>query len=433
VSNQGGLGSIGSLFRTTTAIKRDIDVVRTLTKRHYAVNHVPQLLDVEAFRYTLAARPAVVSFALGDPGDLVQQAHDVGARVMLQVTTVGQAIEAAQHGVDVVIAQGGEAGGYGGTVSTMVLVPQVVDAVSPIPVVAAGGIFDGRGIAAALMLGSAGVNLGTRFLASDVGGLVNPRESDPAPGSARSRGCAGSPLSGRAGLVLHLGGATTIARAFDRDDLRVVHETIDEGGGGGRVGEHGRPVGEGQVGRDREALLLVPAADDLEEQVGRPGVVGEIAHLVDDQEGRLAIVLETAGQAACRVLRAEVEQELRRGREQDVMAGQHGLIGDVLGDHRFPQPLSGDQNQIVTLDQEVQAQGGVDGGAIEVSGPGPVERTHGGEAPDFRAGEAPLQGTAGAVLEFGLDEVLEELGGAEAPLGGQGDQIVEVGGRVMQP
>jgi nitronate monooxygenase/enoyl-[acyl-carrier protein] reductase II len=167
VSNQGGLGSIGSLFRTTTAIKRDIDVVRTLTKRHYAVNHVPQLLDVEAFRYTLAARPAVVSFALGDPGDLVQQAHDVGARVMLQVTTVGQAIEAAQHGVDVVIAQGGEAGGYGGTVSTMVLVPQVVDAVSPIPVVAAGGIFDGRGIAAALMLGSAGVNLGTRFLASE--------------------------------------------------------------------------------------------------------------------------------------------------------------------------------------------------------------------------------------------------------------------------
>ena len=167
VSNQGGLGSIGSLFRTTAAIKRDIDVVRTLTKRHYAVNHIPQLLDAEAFRYTLSARPAVISFALGDPGDLVRQAHDVGARVMLQVTTVGQAIEAAERRVDVIIAQGGEAGGYGGHVSTMVLVPQVVDAVSPVPVVAAGGIFDGRGIAAALMLGAAGVNLGTRFLASE--------------------------------------------------------------------------------------------------------------------------------------------------------------------------------------------------------------------------------------------------------------------------
>ncbi len=108
----------------------------------------------------------MISFALGDPGDLVKQARDVGSKVMLQVTTVGQAVEAAERGVDVIIAQGGEAGGYGGSVSTMALVPQVVDAVSPIPVVAAGGIFDGRGIAAALMLGAVGVNLGTRFLAS---------------------------------------------------------------------------------------------------------------------------------------------------------------------------------------------------------------------------------------------------------------------------
>jgi nitronate monooxygenase/enoyl-[acyl-carrier protein] reductase II len=166
VSNNGGLGGIGSLFRTTAAIKRDIDVVRELTNRHYAVNHIPPTLDAEAFRYTLAARPAVVSFALGDPGDLVKQAHDVGSKVMLQVTTVEQAAEAAERGVDVIIAQGGEAGGYGGSVSTMALVPQVVDAVSPVPVVAAGGIFDGRGIAAAFMLGAVGVNLGTRFLAS---------------------------------------------------------------------------------------------------------------------------------------------------------------------------------------------------------------------------------------------------------------------------
>ena len=166
VSNEGGLGGIGSLFRTTAAIKRDIDVVKTLTNRHFAVNHIPQMLDREAFEHTLQARPAVISFALGDPGDLVQQAHDAGAHVMLQVTTVAQARQAAERGVDVIIAQGWESGGYCGDVSTMALVPQVVDAVSPIPVVAAGGIFDGRGIAAALMLGAAGVNIGTRFIAS---------------------------------------------------------------------------------------------------------------------------------------------------------------------------------------------------------------------------------------------------------------------------
>ncbi len=165
VSNQGGLGGVGSLFRTTAAIKRDIDVVRRLTTRPFAINHIPQTLDAEAFRYALEARPVVMSFALADPGDLVKQAHDAGSRVMLQVTTVAQAVHAAERGVDIVIAQGGEAGGYCGDVSTMALVPQVVDAVSPIPVVAAGGIFDGRGIAAALVLGAAGVNLGTRFIA----------------------------------------------------------------------------------------------------------------------------------------------------------------------------------------------------------------------------------------------------------------------------
>src|SRR5207342_3045254 len=148
------------------AVTRDIDLVRKLTNRHFAINHVPQTLDKEAYRLTLAARPAVISFALGDPGDLVKQAHDVGSLVMLQVTTVAQAVQAAERGVDVIIAQGGEAGGYAGDVSTMALVPQVVDAVSPIPVVASGGIFDGRGIAAALMLGAVGVNLGTRFIAS---------------------------------------------------------------------------------------------------------------------------------------------------------------------------------------------------------------------------------------------------------------------------
>src|SRR5262245_14604517 len=167
VSNAGGLGSIGTLNRSTEAILRDIETVSGLTRRPYAVNHIPTALDEVVFRATLEARPAVISFALGDPGDLAGRAHDAGAKVMIQVTTVAQAAEAAARGADVIIAQGSEAGGYGGTVSTFPLLPQVVDAVAPIPVVAAGGIFDGRGFAAALMLGAVGVNLGTRFLVSN--------------------------------------------------------------------------------------------------------------------------------------------------------------------------------------------------------------------------------------------------------------------------
>ena len=114
VSNAGGLGGIGTLSRATTAIKRDIDVLRKLTSRSFAINHIPQTLDSEAFRYTLEAQPAVISFALADPGDdLVRQAHDAGSRVMVQITTVAQAIQAAERGADVISAQGSESGEIG--------------------------------------------------------------------------------------------------------------------------------------------------------------------------------------------------------------------------------------------------------------------------------------------------------------------------------
>ena len=105
--------------------------MRALTDRPFVVNHVVSTLDEDAFQATLDARPAAVSFALGDPGALVERAHSAGAKVIHQVHTVAQAREAAALGVDVVIAQGSEAGGQGmaAGVGTMALVPQVVDAV----------------------------------------------------------------------------------------------------------------------------------------------------------------------------------------------------------------------------------------------------------------------------------------------------------------
>ncbi len=169
VSDAGGLGSIGAVFESAERVREQIARVRALTNRPFAVNHVVPLLDDEAFAATLEARPAVISFALGDPGELVVRAHEAGAKVVHQVHTVEQARAAAALGVDALIAQGGEAGGQGMVhgPSTMALVPQVVDVVGPIPVLAAGGIADGRGVAAALVLGAEGVNLGTRFLASE--------------------------------------------------------------------------------------------------------------------------------------------------------------------------------------------------------------------------------------------------------------------------
>jgi nitronate monooxygenase/enoyl-[acyl-carrier protein] reductase II len=142
-------------------------MVRRETSRPFAVNHVVATVDEDTFVAGLAAGPKLVSMALADPGLYPKRAHDAGALFMQQVTTVADAAQAAERGADIIVAQGTEAGGYGGRViASMVLIPQVVDAVAPIPVVAAGGIFDGRGLAAALALGAAGVNLGTRFLAS---------------------------------------------------------------------------------------------------------------------------------------------------------------------------------------------------------------------------------------------------------------------------
>ena len=169
VSEAGGLGSIGSVFESAESVQRQIARVREITPRPFAVNHVVPLLDEAAFRATLEAQPAVVSFALGDPGELVERAHDAEAKVVHQIHTLGQARKANELGVDVIIAQGSEAGGQGMAVGVgaMALLPQVADAVDPIPVLAAGGVADGRGLAAALVLGAQGANVGTRFLASE--------------------------------------------------------------------------------------------------------------------------------------------------------------------------------------------------------------------------------------------------------------------------
>ena len=167
VSNAGALGSLGAFLRPPDEFLRELESLKSLTNRSIALNHVIPSLEEETFGAALAARPKVLSFALAKPSEYVKRAHDVGALIMHQVTNVRQAVEAAECGVDIIVAQGSEAGGYGGTVAALPLIPQVVDAVAPLPVVAAGGIFDGRGVAAALMLGAVGVNVGTRFLASN--------------------------------------------------------------------------------------------------------------------------------------------------------------------------------------------------------------------------------------------------------------------------
>jgi nitronate monooxygenase/enoyl-[acyl-carrier protein] reductase II len=166
VSGAGGLGSLGTALRSTEELRDQWRRMRELTDRPFAVNHTGRPLVREAFDATLDARPAAISFHLGIPADLIARAHDHGIVWIQTVGDVDAAEIALEAGADILIAQGTEAGGNAGWVSTLVLVPAVVDLAGSTPVVAAGGIADGRGMAAALALGAQGVSLGTRFLAS---------------------------------------------------------------------------------------------------------------------------------------------------------------------------------------------------------------------------------------------------------------------------
>ncbi len=166
VSNAGGLGSVGTAVRSVAELQQQWALLRDQTERPFAVNHTGRPLDRAAFDATLDLRPAAISFHMGIPADLIQEAHDRGILWIQTVGDVDAAEIALEAGSDILVAQGDEAGGNAGWISTLVLVPAVVDVAGETPVVAAGGIADGRGIAAALALGAQGVSLGTRFLAT---------------------------------------------------------------------------------------------------------------------------------------------------------------------------------------------------------------------------------------------------------------------------
>ena len=167
VCNAGGLGTIPLWRADVETLRAQIREVKSLTDKPFAVNLNLDFPQEERLEACLQERVPVITFFWGGPGGLVSQAKSGGTMVMQTVGSAREAQAAVHYGVDVVMAQGWEAGGHvWGTLATMALVPAVVDAVAPVPVIAAGGIADGRGLAAALALGASCAWIGTRFLAS---------------------------------------------------------------------------------------------------------------------------------------------------------------------------------------------------------------------------------------------------------------------------
>lgn len=167
VSNGGGLGIIAAGGRDADWLREEIRRTRTMTDQPFGVNimlmapNVEELIDV-----VCEEKVDVVTTGAGNPGKYIAKMKEHGIKVIPVVANVTLAIRVARAGADAIVAEGTEAGGHIGETTTMALVPQMADAVD-IPVLAAGGIADGRGIAAAYMLGAQGVQVGTRFLVAN--------------------------------------------------------------------------------------------------------------------------------------------------------------------------------------------------------------------------------------------------------------------------
>lgn len=166
VSNGGGLGLIAAGNAPAQWVAEQIDKARTLTDKPFGVNVMllSPFVD-EVMEIVYEKRVPIITTGAGNPGKYIEKLKSIGTKVMPVIPSVALAKKMERIGVDAVIAEGTESGGHIGELTTLTLVPQVVDAVS-IPVIAAGGIADARGVVAALALGAQGVQIGTRFICS---------------------------------------------------------------------------------------------------------------------------------------------------------------------------------------------------------------------------------------------------------------------------
>jgi nitronate monooxygenase len=163
VSNGGGLGLVGAGRGDPRWLERELAVVTEKTDKPWGVGFLSWAVGREVIEQALEFEPHAVLLSFGDPRPLAEPVLERGVRLIVQVTDLDEARQALALGADVVVAQGTEAGGHGGGRSTLSFVPVVADLAAPTPVLAAGGIADGRGLAAALVLGAAGALVGTRF------------------------------------------------------------------------------------------------------------------------------------------------------------------------------------------------------------------------------------------------------------------------------
>jgi nitronate monooxygenase len=282
VSRAGALGMVGGGYAYTAWLERELADV---DDERVGIGFITFALDErpEALRVALDAHPVAIQLSFGDPRPHADAIHANGTPLICGTQTIDDVERALEAGADVILAHGRDAGGHGRPVrGTMALIPSVVDRAGDVPVVAAGGIVDGRGLAAALMLGAAGVSMGTRFFAS-AEAIANQAERD--------------------GLVASVGDDTTRTSVFD-----VIRGPAWPDGHDGRVVRN-RLVnmyvlgGRDPAARERMAEEFRASASD--DYSMRPLWAGEGLDLIRDIPSAGSIVEQIAADAAMRIRSAQ--------------------------------------------------------------------------------------------------------------------------------
>jgi len=288
VSNAGGLGMLVPWRADLDTVRQQIRETRALTRHPFGVNLNLEFPQEERLAVCLEEGVPVISFFWRDPSALVPRAKASGAVVLHSVGSVPEARRAIEGGIDVVVAQGWEAGGHvRGTVATLPLIPAVIDAVSPTPVIAAGGVADGRGLAAVLALGAGAAWIGTRFLASSEA-AIHPHYRD---------------------RVLQASAADTVYldNLFDRGWENAPHRvlrnrTVERWEAAGRPALGQRP-GEGEVIARSSAGASVVRYQSYTPGAGTEGEVEELPMWVGQSVGLVSKV-----QPAAEIVREIVDE-----------------------------------------------------------------------------------------------------------------------------
>ncbi|QLD90096.1 nitronate monooxygenase [Natronomonas salina] len=304
VSNAGGLGTLAITWRPPEKAAEFVERTREATDAPFAVNVVldPDAKEVateDHLEAVLAAGVPIVSFSFGDAGEYVDRVHEADALAIVTVGSADEARDAAEAGADVVCAQGWEAGGHvQSDVATLPLVPRVADAVD-VPVVAAGGIADGRGVAAVLAAGADGAWLGTRFVATEeaaVEGLYRDRvvdadETDTYRGELFDAGWKGMPHRTLRNSTVERWEDAGRPESGERPG---EGETIAEYPGGYPIERYGDDLPMAGVEGDLEALALYAGQSaGLTDEVHPAGeVVGELVGEAEERIGHLSGLVE---------------------------------------------------------------------------------------------------------------------------------------------